>query len=281
MSEVDEAWKDNLPEDYRNTTLIKEVKSIEDLAKMAVESQRLLGGSIRIPGEGASEDDQAAFRQKLLDIGMIPKEGAATFLRPAEAEHYKLAEAPEDAAQIGLTQANIDNLKTRAYDMGLSNDQFQDYASKFIEDVRATFATQREKFENTDSALKAVWGEDSFQGKKQQALAAIRRFGGNDTLERMGANPDPDMLLMFAEIGKQFEESGMGDLTTPVYTTETREEASVKLDEITNNKEHAFNRGEMAAGKAAFKAASAEVMRLRRLSMGLPAKQADDMFAEA
>jgi len=280
MSEPDESWKDALPEDYRNTTTIQEVKSVEDLAKMAVEAQRMLGGSIRIPGENASEDDQKAFRDKLLDIGMIPKEGAATFLRPAEAEHYKLSEAPEDAETIGLTQASIDNLKTRAYDMGLSNDQFQDYAGKFIDDVRENFSAQREKFENTDTALKAVWGEDAFQGKKQQALAAIRRFGGNKVLERMGAEPDSDMLLMFADIGKQFEESGMGDLSTPVYVAETREEAAAKLDEITHNADHAFNRGEQGAGKAAYRAASAEVMRLRRLSIGLPAKQTDDMFAE-
>ncbi len=279
---IPDNWKDLIPQDYRDSTLIKETASVEDLAKFAVETQRMLGNSIRIPGENASEDDQSAFRTKLAEIGMIPKENAVAFLRPEKPEDYGVKEAPANAEVLGITQADVDNLKNRAHELGLSNDQFQDYAGRYFEDVKKNHDTQREKFESVDMALKGVWGEEAFQGKKQQALAAIRRFGGNELLEKLGQAPDAEALLAWSEVGKSFEESGMGDLTTPEFLPETRGEAATKLDEIERNKDHPFNRGvNYAGGKAVYEEAAKEVMRLRRIVMGLPGQTRDYMFSEA
>ena len=83
----------------------------------------------------------------------------------------------------------------------------------------------------------------------------------------------------FAEIGKQFEEAGLGDLDIPQIMPETRDEAATKLAEIRANKDHPFNRGPLNIGETAYSAAAAEVMRLREISMGLRPSR-DFMFED-
>ena len=273
-------WKDEIPEDYRNSTLIAEAKSIGDLAKFAVETQQMLGSSLRIPSEHASDDDKAVFSTKLTELGMMPREGFREALRPTEAKDYKYENGVDE--KLGVTQTDMDRWKTEAHLLGLAQDQFNDYVAHNVDDRKAALTAREESFSAADAALKDEWGEHAFEAKKQQALNALKRFGDDSLVARMDANPDPTLLRTFAEIGKQFEEAGMGDLDMPVVLPETRDEATAKLAEINNNPDHPFNKGPMGSGGTqAYDAAATEVMRLRRVSMGYPARATDDMFEEA
>ena len=272
-------WKDEIPEDYRKSTLIAETKSVADLAKFAVETQQMLGSAIRVPSEHASDEDRAAFQTRLTEIGMMPRDKFRESVRPKEATDYKYENGVDENS--GVSQTDMDAWKIEAHALGLAPDQFNDYASQRIAAHKTAREVQQSAFNAADNALKEEWGDHAFESKKQQALNAIKRFGNDDLLDRMDANPDPNLMRAFAEIGKQFEESGMGDLDTPQILPETRDEATIKLSEIRSNKEHPFNRGPLEAGQQAYDQASEEVMRLRRVSMGLPARAADDMFEEA
>lgn len=280
MSEEDNSWKDNLPDELKDRSLVREASSLESFVKQAINAESLLGVSVRIPSEHASDDDRAAFTEKMGKHGLIPREGAEEHLRPSEPAHYKLAETPTDADAIGLQQTDIDQLKIQAYEMGMSPKQFASYSKRYIDNRREQAEERRIRHMQANEDLQREWGPDAFDHKRTQALMAVRRFGGPDLARKLDENPDPDYLRAFADIGKRFEEQGLGDLETPKYLPESRDEAQLKLQEILNNPEHPFNkRGFGPGAQAAHEAAAAEVMRLRRISMGKPGRQEDYMFS--
>lgn len=282
MSDEDVAydWKSELPEELRDSPMIKEASSLEGLAKQALDYQRMSGNSIRIPGENASEEDVTAFRGKLSAVGMVPLDDFQKYVRPQEINQYKLEDPPSDVASIGLTQADVDAWKDAAYSDGLSQAQFQAVATRNIEQMRTRHTERSARYQANENALKDEWGAPGYEPNRQRALAAASRFGGEELVAALKANPDPTSLKAFAEIGKAFEEQGMGDLQQPLSLPETKDEASIKLAEIRGNKEHPFNKGPQTAGKAAYNAAHAEVMRLARLISGEGAStKRDSMFA--
>lgn len=270
-------WKNEIPEDYRKSTLISETKSVADLAKFAVETQQMLGTAIRIPSEHASDADREAFQKRLTEIGMVPKATFREVVRPKDPGDYKYENGVDE--KLGITQTEMDVWKLEAHSLGLSSEQFNDYAGQQVKAREVALDAQQAAFNTADTALKDEWGDHAFESKKQQALNALKRFGSDELAARMDANPDPNLMRAFAEIGKQFEEAGLGDLDIPQIMPETRDEAATKLAEIRANKDHPFNRGPLNIGETAYSAAAAEVMRLREISMGLRPSR-DFMFED-
>ena len=275
---IDNAWKDTLPEELRGSTMVQEAKSLESIVKQATDYQRMASNSVRIPGEGAGEEDVAAFREKMTAVGMVPLDNFTEYVRPKEIGQYTITDPPSDAASIGLTQGDVDRWKDEAFEDGLSQAQFDARAQRRFAEKRDQYNINKTEFQAKEAALKDEWGEAGYEPQRQRALAAATRFGDAELIAYLQDNPDPGTLKAFAKIGKEFEESGMGDLQQPMSLPETREEASIKLAEINRNKEHPFNLGPSVVGKDAHTAASAEVMRLRRVKRGEPQTAADDMF---
>lgn len=270
-------WKDELPEDLRGTALVQEAKDIASVVKQAVDFQRMLGNSLRLPSENASEADVQAFREKVQKHGLVPRDKFTEFVRPADPSAYSLPSPPPDAEKIGLTQTQVDLWKAQAHELGLSPEQFAQFADKQIEQAREAHQARMSKFEAANEALKAEWGE-ALNERKQLALQAAQKFGGEELVNALGENPDPSVIKALAEIGKQFAERGVGDLTPRPVFTETRDEAAVKLAEIQNNPQHPYNLGHLRVGKQAYDVAMKEVVRLRALSMGLKPPSDDIMF---
>ncbi len=78
-------WKEDVPEEYRDSTLVQEAKSIGDVVKGALEAQSLLGNAVRIPNENSTVEETDTKNEKLVKQGFIPKEKASEYLRPKEA----------------------------------------------------------------------------------------------------------------------------------------------------------------------------------------------------
>lgn len=278
MSDDDEFdWRGEIPEEYRATPLIEETKTIGDLAKQAVDFQRMMGGMLRIPTEEASDEVKAEFKTKLEKVGMVPLDSYTDYVKPKEAEHYKLAQPPADAVELELTQGMIDNWKDDAFKDGLSQEQFEARAQRTIDNMRSNRDTAKANYQTQDNALREKWGPHGYEAQKQRALAAAMRMGGQELYERLKNNPDPQVLLAFGEVGKEFEEKGMGDLEQPLSLPETKDEAQAKLTDIVNNADSAFNN--RSRNPKAYEMQAKEVMRLRRIAAGEPANVADDMFA--
>ena len=275
---MNDEWKLELPEDLRGLPLVQEAKDFVSVVKQAVDFQRMLGNSIRVPSENASADEQAAFLEKVQKHGLIPKDKFQEAVRPTTPDAYAILQPPQDAQALGLTQTQVDVWKAEAHAMGLSPGQFDALAQSRIGAIRELVKARQDRFDAADAALRQDWG-DSLEQRKAVALQAAQKFGGQAWVDALGETPDPAVLKALGEIGKQFAERGMGDLTPRPTFSETREEAATKLVEIQNNPNHPFNLGRQKAGKVAHEAALADVVRLRAISMGQkPTK--DFMFDE-
>jgi hypothetical protein len=237
----------------------------------------MIGNSLRIPGENASDADKTEFRQKLEKIGMVPKDKFTDFVRPEKAEQYALTNPPKDAEKV-ITQTEIDQLKEWAHKTGLAPSQFEALVTTRIEERIESAKKQQEQFAGVDAVLKAKYGDAGVNAAKERALAAALKFN-KPLADKLAQAPDADTLIALAEVGKMFQERGMGDLTPQPKFTESPEEAEMKLSEIANNKAHAFHN--RSTNRRAYEAAAAEVMRLRALALGQQPPQGDYMFEES
>ncbi len=149
-------WKNEIPEDYRKSTLISETKSVADLAKFAVETQQMLGTAIRIPSEHASDADREAFQKRLTEIGMVPKATFREVVRPKDPGDYKYENGVDE--KLGITQTEMDVWKLEAHSLGLSSEQFNDYAGQQVKAREVALDAQQAAFNTADTALKDEWG---------------------------------------------------------------------------------------------------------------------------
>ncbi len=269
-----------IPEAYRETTAVAEAAGIPELVKAGIEAQALIGNSIRVPGDGASDEDKTAFDTKMNELGLFQKERAGELLRPPSAEAYSLTNTPDDPTTLGLSQGMLDSWKEEAYEMGLSQSQFDKLAESRVQGMTLHLETQTEHQRQTTAALEEKWGPQGYEARKRMALNAVKRFGGDAFYDRMSSNPDVEILTMMAEIGQAFEESNLGDLTSPIPIVETPDEAAMKYAEIQNNPNHPYVLGPYKAGSKAYEVGASEVMRLRRIMMGLPIGKGDYMLKE-
>lgn len=270
---------DGIPDELNELPLVKEAPDLAAIIKSAQSAQQMLGNSLRVPGEGASDADKAAFRAKAQQIGLVPRDKFHEFVRPEKPEQYALTNPPKDADKV-VTQTEINTWKAWAHTQGLSPQQFEAFANSQIEGRVTAAIAQQTRYAEVDKVVKDKYGDAGLNAAKERALAAALKFGGKPFADKLAAQPDAETIIALAEVGKLFGERGMGDLTPQPHFTETREEAARKLDEIRRNKQHAFNQPRMLVGKDAKEAANREVMRLQALAMGEQPAKGDYMFVE-
>jgi hypothetical protein len=258
----------------KGSDIVKNAKTVADIAKQAVDYQRMYGGAIRIPGEGASDADKLDFKAKMEKAGLVPKDKFTDYVRPAKAEEYKYdGEIPAD---LKVTQQHVDAVKAQAFALGLSNDQFKGMMKASLDTMVGATKVQSDALTAAQTALKTEWGQ-AFDAKMQLARQAAMKLGGEGAVARIDL--DPVFAKGMSELGAAYQESGRTDLQRILPSVETQGEAKVKLAEIRNNRDHPFN-NRQKVGRVAYEAAAAEVLRLTNMSLGIkPGK--DLMFDEA
>ena len=183
-----------LPEDLREVPSITKFAkdgmiSIDNLSKSYIELEKHLGGSVKIPGEGASVEDIQKFRKAL---GV-----------PDKVEDYGTYDFgdPEDIAAI-IAVAHAHGVPKKALDELMK--------------VSGEKATEREKklyaqrFEAGEKALKDKWGVD-YEKNKNDAVRAMQEIAPDAVKKRLAEDPklgnDPDMIELFHGIWQGMKES--------------------------------------------------------------------------
>jgi hypothetical protein len=64
-AEVEKTWRDDLPSELQGIKTLEKFKDVSGLAKSYVETEKYFEGAVRIPGEGATDDDWSSFYGKL------------------------------------------------------------------------------------------------------------------------------------------------------------------------------------------------------------------------
>ena len=241
----------SLPEDLREDPSIKDFKDPAALAKSYISAQRMLGSSIRIPGEDASEEAKQEFYKKLESVPGITrlpdpedKESLDQFYsrlgRPESPDNYKY-ELPEGIEPDPVAIEEFSNL---AFELGLSSEQAQKLAQFDAQRAQRQIEEMSKSKESADAILRQTWGHD-YDNRMESAKAVVETYSKQfpDAVKELVSGPagnNPAVLAMLSDLGKALNETGALQGQTKLQFGLTPEDAKMKLDEIMANKSHPY-----------------------------------------
>lgn len=241
-----QSWHESLPEPLRNAPFLGKAENVDDAVAKLAHAAQLVGTSIRIPGENASDDDRAAFYQKLSEVPGVARLPVPDDIEGLNSLLAKLGKPEEPSKYVTPEVENFEwdtdmltDLRRYAHEAGMTNTQFQKFAQQIAQqELEAASAAQSEQ-EAERAALKADWGEaltereDLIRGwlKQSQAPESMMDMLDNKSL------PNSTMKWLY-DIASQFK-----DTTNPVSKdrdsrgapTVAPAEAKAKIAEILAN----------------------------------------------
>ncbi len=216
-----------------------------DAAKSAFSLRQKMSNAINIPGKDATDEDRAAYREKL---GVPKTAGEYDFVMP---EGTELTESD---------QAGLDRMKEMYHKAGMTPDQVKILNGELFTQEAGRKEDSAKKAEadvaQAETDLRKEWGDD-YTANKNHADRALKAFGGDDFIHMMETaefngvkfGNNPALLKVFAGIGRKIDESTL-DLT---MTPETKQDAETKMDELTTEAHAARDRGETKKAETLFR----------------------------
>jgi len=192
------AWKGALPEDLRAEKSLdvfkgKDVNEVFPvIAKSYVESQKMIGGSIRIPREDAKPEEIEAFFNKLG--------------RPEKADGYQYTlPYPE---YIDWNKERLTDFANQAHKAGFTPKQVQTALDWYGKAYADEFQGRKRSFEEATTALKTKWG-GAFDRNMALAKRARDLYGGEEAKKFFADDPlgnNPVLIEMLAKMASDLEE---------------------------------------------------------------------------
>ena len=137
-------WIQALPEQLRDAPFLGKASSPEDAVAKLAHAAKLVGTSIRIPGEDATDDDRAAFYNKLAEVPGVAKlplsddeDGLAAILAKLGAPDTPDGYKPPELEGFEWDQATFENLRKYAKDAGMTTRQFDKFARQLAQEQLA------------------------------------------------------------------------------------------------------------------------------------------------
>lgn len=207
------------------------IKDVASLAKIARDNQRALreSGRVRVPGEGATDQEIAEYRQA---IGV-----------PAKPEDYTRPEFKDaDGNPIPYNAELTDRVFARMHELGVPKTAAEALMKAEIETQLAEYDTIVKQLEAQANAHVTSWG-DQKDAKLEAANAAIRELGfTREEVQHMRAMPGgPGKFLdAMVKIGSNVTEDSMvrGDRRTFGMSADQaqKEIATMRADKATLDK---------------------------------------------
>jgi hypothetical protein len=247
-------WRASLPEELKGEKSISSFKDVTELAKSHVEAQRMLGGSIRLP----SEKDSPEERQKKLD-DIYGKLG-----RPATAADYGIGE-PEGLPEGLPWDMNVQTeFLGQAHKLGLTKDQALGVLEWYGERYTTAALQGRKSEADAVETMRKEWG-GATERNIELARRVIGTMGGEkakEVLNRTGLGNEPDMIRLFARVGKLLAEAQL--ISGDVEGIPTVDDAKKKIAVVLADPKHLYHPS--FAGKPGHAEAVEEMRKLHELA---------------
>ena len=222
---LSEGWQSTLPEGYRDEPSLKTVKDAKVLAKMFVDTKRMVGkDTIAIPTDTSPKDEWSEYY----------RHGG----RPDTVEDYGLAVPegfPPEFAEKVFPADRIAQWQQRFFDGGVSKkaaSQFiAEFANDMLTDIQSMKQVEEAQLAELTSGLSTDWGA-AFEQKKHFGNMAIEEGTNNDAdfktriTDKFGS--DPDFVRFAANLGSKFSEG-----KSPEFTNiPTPSDLQTQIDEL-------------------------------------------------
>lgn len=228
---LNQGWQTTLMDGYKDDPSLSTVKDTKTLAKMFVDTKRMVGkDKIAIPTEKSSKEEWDEYYK----IGG----------RPDTVEDYTLAPPegfPQELAETLLPKDRLLKWQQRFFDAGISKNAAHKFISEFANDMLADVKNQKVMEENQIAELTSGLAEDwgaAYDQKIHLGNIAIEEGtlgsgGDNEFKERVVAKlqKDPDLTRFVANLGSKFSEGKSPDFTN----VPTPSDIQTQINEIESN----------------------------------------------
>lgn len=243
-------WAENLPEGVREWDEVKNSDSPEKFWTQMTDMRSSLGQSIRIPGENANDDDKTAFydkvRAKVPGLMPMPDINDKTALdafyktigRPDAADGYSMPD-------FGDANVNTDPVKAFmpiAHTLGLTQAQFEGVVKQATESNKADATAMATAKQADIDALKTEWGE-AYPERINAAKVIAEKTGAPPEVVKAAENGtlNSTTAKWLFELSKSITPEGTNlNNDKSLDGKKTPLEAKTEIQEIYNNKEHAY-----------------------------------------
>ena len=186
------AWMAQLPDDLKTNEALAKHATIGDVSKGFLDLSGKLDGSVKVPGEEATDKEKSSFFNA---IG-----------RPETADKYEFTR-PDLPAGIEYDEAQEKTFREAAHTLGLSQSQAKALFDDFNQNAVKAHKEYSDALEKTKEEavveLKKDWGE-KFDGNVEVARRAMSEFGGPEVvrfMETSGLGNNPILVKLFNQIG--------------------------------------------------------------------------------
>lgn len=191
-----EGWLDKLPGDLNGHASLRSIGNVPDLAKSYVETKKLIGTKLEMPGEGATPEAVAAWRKT---VGAPEKPegylGDAKSLRPEG--------IPEDQWDAAGEKEFLALAHKHSLPPGAVKDIMAFYGNSIAKGLQASQVQEGEVLKAEGAKLRQAWGGE-FDANMQMAARVAQTVGLDPKTHPMFTSADA--VQAFAKIGKLLSE---------------------------------------------------------------------------
>lgn len=251
-------WRDSLPDEIKGEAALANFEDVSSLAKSFIETKKMQGDSIRIPGEDAGEDAITEFNSKLLAKvpTLMPKpdfenggEQAETFYRsigkPDAPDKYAIPEIKDAPEGFSPNQTSIENFRKIAHENNLTTKQFEGVVNKMIAADIAKFKDGKDSNETNVKAVKELWGM-AYNDNMAKVNGVLDKVAAPAALKESVANgtATPETMAWLLGMTAQFGSEGrVPDVNGSLNAAMAPADAQAAIDEINANPDHAYWKG--------------------------------------
>lgn len=237
-----DAWRDTIT-DPELRKAADRFPSPGDAVKSWAEAQKLISSSIRIPGKDAKPEEIAAYREKI-GVPADVKGYADAIVKPAHLDDATFNSEPMKATLSKFTEA--------AHAANLSKPQVSAILNAYWQmdaDARLQVVAMDKQFAtDTEAKLRQKWPGAEYDRNKVAANRAAEHFFGDafkdakliETKAGRFLLDDPNMVEMFAKIGREMGEDRLG----PNLTDAEKQTNTQKIQELGTAKHEAIRKGD-------------------------------------
>lgn len=256
LCEGEGEWHEALPTDVKEWDEVKNSDSPEKFWDQMTNMRHRMGTSIRIPSGDAGEEDLAAFHAKMKDKvpGLMttpnfddPKTMGDLYERmgrPKEAKDYAVPEFKnsKDEPIKNLDTTVIDAFKEQAFNAGLTQKQFADAVSSFVSPNLQQQEQAVSKALSEKTALADEWGTAYDRNSKIVENFLKKTDAPESVINAVTAGGvDKTAMLWFHQLATQSTGSSDFQEDTSQRGVMTPAEATIKISEVRQNKQHPYN----------------------------------------
>ena len=213
---------------------LEPIKDFNGLTKSYIESQKMLGNSIRLPKKDMKPEDRGKAVNDLL--GRLTKEGIIEGA-PESSDKYDIKVPTVEG--WNANEPLIDGFKNVAHTLGLPNSKAQALFDWYVSFQDESEARQQAEFETMKSDLKKELG-GLYPRRMEAARRAAAKYIGADADQLISSLPPgigKKIVMAFAEIGDTMIED---EITTNIPGMTSYSDIEKKMNDIVGNKTHAL-----------------------------------------